>query len=252
MKKKISIFLLLFTLCSLLFTPFIQAQSPTPEASDEVKEKIKERLEENVDEDVDKVKSLVDDQTSQLVKRGFPGKLKNITTDTLLIEIADEVKQASFSEETVFVKSPGNNQLNPEDLAVGDFIIAMGFLNDTGVLESKRVVVTTEPKPAPARQLLWGKVKEIDNQTIVFNDHEITLASSKNLKIKGIEEPEIEDINLEDKIYVIVTLDEDGEIDKVNQVLVIPTKNGLTDETEPTETETASSTAKTTNPPDEE
>jgi len=247
MKRNILI-ALIFNILVLACAAGVLAQSPTPTPSvsptpveedvlPEVKDKIKQRLEETVGQSVDKVKGLVEEELANRKKRAFFGQLKNLAADTLTIESNENIYQASFSDQTNFVKLPGRTSLTADDLTIGDFMIAMGFLNDNDVLETRRVVVSSKPDPAPARQLFWGEIREIDEETIVFDDQEIELLSEEMLKIKNVEEPSLEKVELGDKIYVLASIDNDGKIKKVKKIFVVPVKDPLEIQTTPIQNE---------------
>lgn len=240
--KLIKFFIFWMTWCLVLGVSgsAVLAQSPTPAPEEsvapEIKDTIKERLEKTIGDNVDKIQGLITEEQNSLKKRAFFGEVESITKDTLTINTDEDVKQASFNDDTTLVKLPGRTDIEIEDLAVGDFIIAMGFLNENGVLETRRIVVSPQPKPAPVRKLFWGEIEEIDNETIAFDGQEIEI-SEKMLQIKGVEDPSLEDISLGDKLFVLATVDDEGEIDEVKNVLVVPVKNALEIQTTPIETE---------------
>ena len=256
---------LIYCLALGIFNSTVMAQSPTPTASSttvdreeennspdvidsednseneqvasEIKDTIKQRLEKTIGDNVDKIQGLIDEEKSNLKKRAFAGQIESMTENTLTINTDDDVKQASFSEETNLIKLPGRSSVDIENLEVGDFIIAMGFLNESEVLETRRIVISPQPKPAPERKLFWGKIEEIDDKIIVFDNEEIDLPSEKLLQIRGLDEASFDDVSLGDKLFILATIDKNGEIDSVEKVLVVPVKNALEIQTTPIETE---------------
>ena len=59
--------------------------------------------------------------------------------------IEGEIKLLNVTDNNVtFVKSTGKSPQNVEfkDLAIGDFVIALGFVNETEVLDAKRILIT--------------------------------------------------------------------------------------------------------------
>ena len=81
------------------------------------------------------------------------------------------------------------------------------------------------PEAAVNRQLLSGQIQEIDGNKITVNNKSFTLSSKTELIIQGVEKPSIDDLELKDNLYAIVTLDKNGDIDNINNLLVIPGEN---------------------------
>ncbi len=81
------------------------------------------------------------------------GTVTDITDSTIQIKNGSgEIKQISVnSESTTVVNSTGtvNKQVKTTDVAIGDFIVAMGYVSGKSVLSAQRILITdpvTEPK----------------------------------------------------------------------------------------------------------
>ncbi len=227
--KKIIVFLfLLIYILSVGARKLIAQEETTPSAipANEVKEKIKERLEEVNDEDFEKVKGSFDEKVFARI-----GEIQKVENDNLTIKQKnDQPSEFSVDKDANIVKTISGKpktQIDFEDLQKDDFIIAMGFINQSQFL-AKRIVVTNSPSPSPARGFIYGRVAEIDGLSITIQKNgdkeKVTLDSKTDLKIMGKEESVVEDIQLEDKAAAIYSL-KNGKISAVKTILIIPGKN---------------------------
>lgn len=83
--------------------------------------------------------------------KAYLGTVTDITGSTVQIKsMSDEIKQISVEEEVVVVKTtPTNKVVKLGDIAIGDFIAAMGYRNGNQVLNAQRILITpavSEPK----------------------------------------------------------------------------------------------------------
>lgn len=221
----IGLIIVLF-LGSLLVTFPTSAEETVSE--EEVKEKIKERLEKVVDEGLDKVKGIIEEEKAKKIY-AYAGKIKSINNHNLTIETIFGNKQVEVATQAAILKigpKKGRTTIEFEDLEIDQFTISMGPRGEKEVLMGKRLIVISEPSLALERKVLTGKVIEIDDKKVTFQingeSETIVISSKTDLKIVGIEDPAIEDIQIGDQIISIVTLDEDDQIDLVKAVLVRP------------------------------
>ena len=92
----------------------------------------------------------------------YTGTITDITNSTFQLKSDDgEIKQVSILDSAIFVKlGKTSTTLKLEDVAIGDYIIALGYVNDKGVLASSRILVTSPSQPnTPVITL--GKVSDI-------------------------------------------------------------------------------------------
>ena len=174
------------------FSKQVSISIPTPETTEEevaspgaseVREKVQEKVEE-----------------AKLSPKFFMGSVTDKLAET--IEIKDPegvIKQISLnSEEAVFIKiAKTRSEVKFSDLAIGDFIIAMGFQNGNGTLDGKRFLITEEFKPS-SRVSLIGTLsdikkaeftfKTIDGKTeyLIKNNKDLTLLSDASGKEEEI------------------------------------------------------------------
>lgn len=244
--KKATIFFIILTclsLQSLVIKP-IRAESATQSAESQT-EKIKERLEKTAKEDLETVKGELEKKATAPRKKAYIGTVKTIDSSGIVLEYRSQTYHITFIDSTEFVKSSGQAKLSLEGINPDDFIIAMGFVSpDSESLSAHRILLIASPKPPASRQLIIGKIKEIDGTKVSVDGKTLTITSKTNLKIKGIEDPTIEDLELEDNLFAIVTLDSNGDIDEINSILVLPGRHNPASQ-EPTNLEATESAAAT-------
>jgi len=104
----------------------------------------------------------------------YIGTVTDISEDTIQIKNGqDEILQIATNKDTVFVNSTKTaKEVLFKDIAIGDFIIAMGLKNGNKVLEAKRLVITTAPEETKTKAI-WAKVTKIDKSTFAAGDLEI-------------------------------------------------------------------------------
>lgn len=189
-----------------------QATEPTePQVKEEIKENVKERLEKAISE-----------QPAELqLKRAWVGILESIANNTLTIETREGPKLASTSAETTYIKLPNRSAVSQEDLEIGSFTIAMGFLNGNHVLKVSRVVIDTQAPELPLRQSYFVNIIEY-NQTkntisLGFPDETTkTLTIGKNSQLTKGENSQVLEADADDtqgttRAIVIVEIEKDNQ-----------------------------------------
>jgi hypothetical protein len=209
MKKLVLAAILLLVIFGLAASRVIYGQSPSSGASDEVREKVEEKV-------------------NQVLKipRAYIGTITDISETTLQLnkyvfnpetEKSGEIQQVSITSDTTYVdaKTTAKN-IKFQDVAIGDFIIAMGYTNGNSVLQATRVLVIDALKPS-TRTSLYLKVDSL-NKTSLEGTSPV---DDKSYTVKPISKAEIstakdgEDIDL--KL---------SEIDESSQIIAIGTLDG--------------------------
>jgi hypothetical protein len=184
MKKTLLVFLL-----SLFFTllPIKQvlAQDATNEA-DSVLQKVKEK--------VDAVRKN---------PKVYIGVVTDKTQDSLQIKNTNgKIELVSVNSEVPFTKiDTKETEIKFSDIAIGDFVAAMGIISDNKVLVAKRVLIVGEPQLN--RKIIIGSVTEVIKKTIKL-DEDITKSSLSlvfPLKWKG---PNLKEIKVGSKVVTVV------------------------------------------------
>jgi hypothetical protein len=144
--------------------------TPVPQSSDSVRAKVQEKL---------------DQATNKAV--AFIGTITDKTDTGIQIKSAQgEIKQTSVAATSEFERlGKTNKTLTFADIAIGDYVAAIGYRAASGVLDTKRIYVTTSPS-ANAKAAI-GTVsrltkKDLDIRSLSSNEI-TTVASSSELDI---------------------------------------------------------------------
>ena len=163
--------------------------------------------------------------------KAYLGTITDISESTLQIK-ADlgEIQQVSVDEEKSTIVNVGktNKEIKFADLAIGDYIIAMGFKNGNNILEAKRVLVTTAPEEQK-RRAVFGEVKTIDTDeetmTISQADNDVNVVLVKSVEISKLEDEETNSIDFSDieekNLIIAVGSETDGEFE-ARSIFVVP------------------------------
>ena len=186
MKKRTVIVLVIAFLFTLRALPILAqdeesnaTESAVSEETDEIREKVLQKIAE-----------------AQSNPKAYLGAVTDITEKTIQLKSTEgEIQQVLINEEeTTFVNiTKTAKTVKFADVAIGDFIIAMGFLDGNGVLDSKRVLIASEPEE-PTRQSLMGTVADVKQGQIVISqkatDEEISIEPQSGISVTEVEEGE--------------------------------------------------------------
>lgn len=222
-----------------LLAPLALAQTPTPDEEETPTEKVQE-IRQKAQERVLELKQ-------QAKKRAFWGTLAEITNSTLILETPRGERRVKTDQDTEFFL--GKTEIDFEDLEIDNFIIAMGYLDESGTLLTKRIIsLKTPPKPAIKRHAVYGKVTDISaDEKILAVTHpkkEVTYevqVTSKTIITKKVEgkmtKVTFADIEMGDRVVAIGTKEEENETITARIIHVIPGKAIGLEEVIPTPTE---------------
>lgn len=114
-------------------------------------------------------------------------KTIQLKTDSGTIEQVSASEGDSGDSLTIVKQSPTAKEVKLADIAIGDYIVAMGYRNGNHVLGAKRILIT-QPTPVPQIKILYGKVKSISKKEIIVNENDkaaVTITTKlSNKKIK--------------------------------------------------------------------
>lgn len=101
------------------------------------------------------------------------GVITDITEDYIQLRDQNgEIVQVGLVKDTSYTKSIGNSkEIEFADLAIGDFVVAIGQISELEVLEALRVIVTTEPQKLEITTAK-GIVNDFDRSSITLNGQE--------------------------------------------------------------------------------
>ena len=177
--KKPLIALLFFILISYFIFPIslIHAATSTDSADidpDTIKENIKKRIEQVVKSQADTNKKRV----------AYLGALNSVTTNSFSILTGEGgTKQASTSASTVVIELDKNKEMKLDDVSIGDYVAALGYLSEnSAVLDTRRVIVLKD-KPQPStKKSIVGMIQNIDLKKNILTINSI--ASNKRMDFK--------------------------------------------------------------------
>ena len=250
MKKYLSIFIIAL----ILFPSFSLAQSessPSAEINPEIIEKVKDRL-EKTDE------TLKENQQNKWYSQF--GLVSNITPTSITISHHNQESEIRISPETTlnyFQNNIGSSEISLDDVELDYFAIAMGqeITNNQNLL-AKRISFSNKPTTQIDKTTIVGKIIEIDDESItILNDNQISynLATKYLIKIQGIEDPDFNQISVDDRIVAVVTttINNDKSSQEITAIYIIPGINSPLARQEP-EIEEATASAEATDSADTE
>lgn len=133
---------------------------------------VRERVEKKVEEALNKPKA-------------YLGLVSDISETTIELKSAEgEIQQVGVAEDATFVKDGTTPKtVDFKDLAIGDYIVAMGFKNGNAVLNAKTILIT-QPPASLNRQVLNGRVERLTTAdfALIFanNQGEPVIVPEKN------------------------------------------------------------------------
>lgn len=208
------------------------------------KPQIEEDQEEATESSESKIRDRIDEVLSSL--KSYIGSVTDISKETIQISDFDfgtntagvgEILQISIAEELTDFVSIGKEtkDITFEDVAIGDFIIAMGYTNGNSVLESSRILVVDTPTTTN-RSVIIGSLNTISKGDIIINElgsnNEKSIITDKNTDVFTIKDGKIIKYDLDDavegvKIVAFGTPDE-AAIDARTIYILTETDNSTT------------------------
>jgi hypothetical protein len=196
--------------------PVEESEEKSTEAADAVREKVQKKVEE-----------------ARKKPKAYLGTITDIAGSNIQIKSPEEeILQISVDEETTtFVKeAKTKTEVDFTDIAIGDFIIAMGYRNSNDVLETTRVLLTDAPEPIN-RVVISGKVASIKNGEVRLindvDDKEYTVEPSTKITVTIVEDEEATEIEFSDieegqSLIVIGEFEEDILEARTIQAISVP------------------------------
>lgn len=124
--------------------------------------------------------------------KAYIGTVTDITDSTVQIKTrASEIKQISVkADSTTVINSVGtvSKTVKTADIAIGDFVVAMGYVNTNSVLSAQRILITdpvTEPKINVSQAKVVNVIKKVLTVSLVSNNSQDTVQPDVNTDIKA-------------------------------------------------------------------
>lgn len=106
--------------------------------------------------------------------KAYLGTVTDIAEKTIQLKTdSGTIEQVSAEGEglTIVKQNPTAKEVKLTDIAIGDYIVAMGYRNGNHVLNAKRILIT-QPTPPPQIKIVFGKVKSISKKEIIINEND--------------------------------------------------------------------------------
>lgn len=134
--------------------------SPSAETESEIRQKVQEKVNEALKN-----------------PKAYLGVVTDISPNTIQIKNPQgEIQQISTDKEVTVAKS-GKSGVKLTDIAIGDFIVAMGYKNGNEILETTRILITPPSTPLNL-SVLMGTVAKVDKKTLT-----LTKPNSETLEV---------------------------------------------------------------------
>lgn len=134
-----------------VYSSLFETKTPSPEAS------IGAKVAQEISNVVNKPKSYV-------------GVVTDIADSTIQIKsMSSDIEQISVDQEkTTAANTSGvnNKTIKISDVAIGDFIVAMGYVNKDSVLDAERIIVADAPADNPDFSVSYARVSSSSTKSI--------------------------------------------------------------------------------------
>lgn len=137
-----------------------------------------------------------------LKKTAYVGTITDISSGTIQIKsVQGDIKQMSLSEDTSYVNTLKKNaEIKSVDLAIGDYIVAMGFVNGNKVLNAKGILISG-PIVENKYEAISGTISQASKTKLVITKNNGE-ASEITLPKKWVG-PNIKELKENQKIIVV-------------------------------------------------
>lgn len=222
--------------------------TPTPSVSEETTLDLEttEISEEDRDEVLglrEEIKKKVEEKLKNIVsqaneKRGWVGIIEEIAETGLKISLAEKTREITTTEETVIVNDK-RKEIDFKDLAVGNKVIILGYLQNGDKLEAKRIVLVPKGilrKTITIFGIITDKSKEGQILSVTPRGNEekeyevIVDDKSKIYKIVAgkIKAAKYEDIKVDQKaVFVLVPAKSNGSTYNPRKILILPGETSI-------------------------
>lgn len=209
LRFKILILLFVFSFINhySLFINHVFAAESTPSAN------IKEKLEELKKEIASKAAKLKEEVGRKLEDKAYAGHVKKISENSITLDNSSGVKIISLKEDTIFEsKIKTRKKLSKKTIGEEDFLIALGDIDDTQVLNAKKIILQTSPKKF-TKTSFWGQIAKITDKLITLKDKE-----GKTISATLLSETEVK----EGQFVILTGIVNENKIFEAEFVYIIP------------------------------
>ena len=179
--------------------------TPTKESIDAAREML---IKSTLPENIDKAKKILDAKQ----RRALTGKIKDITSSAITIQVKNgSTRMAAITDQTIIIRNGKNAK--PNEMAIGDFIIAMGYISDS--FDAKRVIAQTDEPKSRGAKIIFGKVTKINPGKNAFSitvNRPAELGGPEVIELSAVKTAvDLTKLNLEDKVIIITVPGKAGQ-----------------------------------------
>ena len=209
----------------LLSTSSVQAQTATESASpspEVTTQNLKERIERVVQEKKEAIKGAIDRMGTQ--KRGFIGEVQRISEETISVKTSKGVRIVAVNDPDLAIFK-NQQPIKLENIAVGDWIVAMGFAEEDGTFTPRRLLVSSQTLRPKDYRLELGNITEVTRTTVTIttrvdgSSQEFTVNRQSKLQDIQSESITLTDIEVDMQALVVSYTDDENQIIQVLRVL---------------------------------
>lgn len=137
-----------------------EAEDPT--RSGEITENLSERLEQILEEKKDEIEGDLEDLSKK--KKGFIGEVTRVTSDALTISTNKSPSLIIPIDETVSI-SKSNKTIKVQQIAVGDWLILLGYEEEDNFIP-KKILVSSESLRPKTHLITIGTIQDLSKTKI--------------------------------------------------------------------------------------
>ena len=207
--NKLKAIILLLILSFIFVNPISAQEDPSPSPTGSVvRDKVQEKVNQVLNNPFAYIGTVTDISGDNI-------QISKFSLDNSTVNSSSEIQQITAGDETVYVSiGKTTKTITFDDVAIGDFVVAMGYKSGNGVLETKRILTVEAITPSTRESGIY-KVREIEGSEISVNkngDSDVYTITTKNATIYEDVDGEmvdlsIKELNTEDKIIIAGTLD---------------------------------------------
>jgi len=235
--KKLIITLSLIISLTLVATKIITAQDDDNTATDSVNQEVTDNLKQRMQDSIkgiteETINEITEQQTTE--PRAFVGTVKDMIQETVTIATKDGIRYATpNTEEVTILRSPGNSEIDPEDIQIDDYIIAMGYLTSQDNLDAKRIIVSKELTTTLNKMSGFGVINDLSDDIISISHKdavtELEVDSDTIFKSKT-EVIDQDDLSKDMKILYTATTNSNNKITATIVMTLSDVEQDLTEE----------------------
>lgn len=205
----LGLFLFFILHYSLFIIPAALAAEPTATPSAELKTKL-QALQAEIASKAAQIKAEI---SKKLQNRAYVGFIKTKSDTSLTLATKSGSKIVNLNQDTTY--SGGKTKVSLKTLVNDDYIVALGDIDDTGVLTAKKVIKLAIPEESSV-QTIWGLVVGISDSEVTITTKQgktmtVTFDTKTDFKF-GMQESSVNDVRMNKGIIAVGSSPKTGYI----------------------------------------